>query len=126
MKNYRELLEARPTGGRQHTPGALKSFGKRLDRETKARRAITHDPNSDFNRHIDAIQNNQPIWTQIDGIGVYRVPGSRIAALPTNDKKSSRTWVVFNVDSRKEMTQVRKNELFGYLARYAVDQEGMR
>ncbi len=127
MKTFREILdEARPTGGAQHTPGALKSFAKRSRREGEGYLKVHSDPNSAFNKHVDAIQNNQPVWTKLDGIGIYRVPGSVVAALPTNDKKSSKNWIVFNVKTREELTQLKKKELFAWLSRYAVDTEGMR
>jgi hypothetical protein len=126
MKTYQEILkEARPTGGQQHTPGALKSFAKRSEREGAAYKAVHDDPNSSFNRHVNALQKHQAKWTKIDGIGVYQVPGSKVAALPANDKKSSPKWIIFNVDTRKEMTQLKKKEVLVWLSKYAVDNEGM-
>jgi hypothetical protein len=126
MKTYREILEARPTGGAQHTPGSLRSFAKRSEHEGKAYLKVHADPNSAFNKHVNALQNNVPVWTKLDGIDIYQVPGSGIAALPTNDKKSSQNWIVFDVKTRKELTQLKKKELFQWLSRYAVDTEKMR
>jgi hypothetical protein len=125
LKTYREILEGRPTGGAQHTPGALKSFAKRSARQGADYKAVHDDPNSGFNRHVNALQKHQAKWTKIDGIGVYQVPGSKIAALPANDKKSSPKWIVFNIDTRKEMTQLKKKEVLVWLSKYAVDTEGM-
>lgn len=127
MKTYREILnEERPTGGQQHTPGALKSFAKRSKNDASRYMAVHNDPNSGFNKHVNALQKHVAKWTSIDGVGVYQVPGSKIAALPANDKKSSPKWIVFNVETRKEMTQLKKNEVLIWLSKYAVDTEGMK
>lgn len=127
MKTFNEIIRSgKPKGGEQHTPDSLKSFGRRLDREKKIRDGIFNDPKSGFNRHADAIINNQPKWTKIDGVNVYHVPGSKIAAFPANDKKSSPKWVVFDIEARKELTQISKKELMQYLSRYAVDTEGLK
>ena len=120
------IWEEIPTGGRQHTKGALKSFGKRLEKDRKRYMSIMNDPNSDFNKHVNALKKNVPEWVKIEGVGVYRVPRSKIAALPVNDKKSSPQWSVFDINTRKELTTLKKKEVFSYLSRYAVDVEGMK
>ena len=110
MKFKQYINEERPTGGRQHTSGALKSFAKRSKKEGE--------------RYLNI--HNDPKWTKIEGIGVYRVPGSKIAALPANDKKSSQNWIIFNVETREEITSLKKKDLFAWLSKYAVDIEGMK
>lgn len=129
MKLKKYLTEVKtgvPKGGRQHTSDDLKAFAKRKRKEGEHYLNVHNDPNSSFNRHVRALMKHVPEWTKIEGIGVYRVPNSRVAALPTNDKKSSQDWIVFDVKTRKEITQLKKKELFKWLSRYAVDTEGMK
>lgn len=81
----------------------------------------THnDPNSEFNKSVRAIQANQPKWDTLEGQLILRVPGSNFAAIPANGKKNSAKFVVFDVNTREEITFLTKKEVFGWLAKRAI------
>jgi|GEM_PF-4712454 len=73
--------------------------------------------------------SNPPVWdaawTKIDGVDVLMVPGSDFAAIPASGKRNASNFVVMQISSREEITQLRKSEVTLWLAGKARD-EGVK
>ena len=59
------------------------------------------------------------VWTTLDGVDVLQVPGDCVAAFPASGKRGSRVYVVFDVNTREELCQLKKNEVNSWLFRHA-------
>jgi hypothetical protein len=89
-----------------------------MGREKRAVDAVRNDPNSEFNKHLDFVMSHQPEWKTLEGVSILQVKGSKIAATPTNGKKNGSRFIVFNVKTRKEIVQLTKQEVVGWLVNY--------
>ena len=59
------------------------------------------------------------IWTEIDGVAVLQIPGSKYAAQPITGRRNARTFVAFQVDDREELCQLKSAEVSGWLVAVA-------
>lgn len=48
------------------------------------------------------------------------MPGAKYAALPTTGRKNAAVFVVFDVNTREEVVQLKKSEVTGWLAKAAI------
>lgn len=70
---------------------------------------------------VEAVDQTEsiPAWDvvegEIDGQYVLQVPGSDVAALPVSGRKNAARWTVFNIETREEVTQLKKSELRQWL-----------
>jgi len=84
---------------------------------------------SDFEKEQGAKFNKKKVpfwdavWAKLEGNLILQIPGSKYAALPTTGKKNASAFVVFNVDERKEITQLKKSEVRTWLAQKAKNEK---
>lgn len=120
MKFNKYLKEEMPKGGRQHTSASLKAFSKRKKKEYEDYIEAHNDPNSRFNKSLKQVEENKPEWTKLEGQDILRVKGSNLAALPATGKKNAANFVVFDINTRKEITYLKKTEVYSWLTKAAI------
>lgn len=98
---------------------SLKSFVKMKKKEYEDYMKIHNDPNSRFNKSLEKSKQNEPQWTKLEGNNILKVKGSKIAALPVTGKKNSAKFIIFNINTRKEITYLKKSEVYSWLTRVA-------
>ena len=59
------------------------------------------------------------IWMTLERVDILQVPGDCVAAFPASGKRGSRVYVVFDVNTREELCQLKKNEVNSWLFRHA-------
>jgi 3D (Asp-Asp-Asp) domain-containing protein len=91
-------------------PGAK----RRAERE-KAQRDRWHGER----RGHEHLLAKQAQWEQLEGHWILRVPGRSVAALPATGKKNAARFVVFDMNTREELAQLNKDEVFEWLFREA-------
>lgn len=105
-----------------HDPERIKQMAagaaKHAAHEAAARAADAPRQEANYQKALD----RAPKFETLDGIEILRSPGSKYAALPTSGTRSSRYWQVFNVHTRQPVTQVRKDEVHGWLSKMADEQ----
>jgi len=126
MKTFKEiLLEEIPKNGRQHTDKSLADFKKRQEADAKRdleadnkRKKDLADPNSELSKKLKIA----PVWTKLEGQDILQIKGSKYAALPATGKKNSAKFIIFDVNTRKEITYLKKTEVENWLIRKYKDE----
>ncbi len=88
-------------------PGAI----RRANRE----RQNYDDSFKDYDNRMEELAKHQPEWLKLEGQLILGVKGQSVAAIPNNGKKNSRIFTVFDTETRKEMIQLNKDEVRGWL-----------
>jgi len=55
-------------------------------------------------------------FESLEGFVIRHVPGSDYAAVSSNGRRNARVWVAFCLSERKELCQLRRDEVSGWLA----------
>jgi len=121
-----ELMLPNPAGGGDNqgrTAGGLRGFAERGRRDAERRerhyeRGST--PGTPEHARLAAIEAAEPQWEPFEGVEILRSPGRPVAAIPASDRRDSRQFVVFDLETREEIAYLRKREVVPWLVKEAL------
>lgn len=96
-------------------PGARKLQDEEMQRRDEWHRLRTTPGTAEYEYHQRLQRQPMPEWEQLEGQWILRIPGRSVAALPTTGKRNATRFVIFDINSREEITQVRKDEVRAWL-----------
>ena len=76
---------------------------------------------ANFNAQLKAVEDNQAVWVDFEGVLVLRVKDSIFVAVPTNGKKNSAKFDIINIQTRELGCQLKNSEVYGWLCKVSID-----
>ena len=67
------------------------------------------------------VMANQPEWATVKGVMVLRVKDRPFVGVPHSGRKNSRVFHIIDIDKGKEVCQLQRAEVNGWLCREALN-----
>ncbi|MCP4750705.1 MAG: hypothetical protein GY866_07425, partial [Proteobacteria bacterium] len=96
-------------------PGAVKAQEKERQRRVEAE--------AKTDAAVEEISKRQAEWTELEGQLILKIEGQDVAAIPNSGRKNARSFTVFNIDTRKEIVQLGRDEVRSWLYRNMKSKE---
>lgn len=84
-------------------------------RERAFREDAHSNPNSAFNVAKKFAEDNQPEWTEIEGVKVLRIGESSVVAVPCTGRVNSRRFDIIDIAAGELLCQIERKEVWPWL-----------
>ena len=102
-------IEATAINGKKYSDRMVKSLARTQDLV-----------DANYNAQLKAVEDNQAVWVDFEGVLVLRVKDSNFVAVPKNGKKNSAKFDIINIQTRELGCQLKKSEVYGWLCKVAI------